>query len=106
MSRYEVHVRAVPAERERVVRAFRVLGRMSLEKALGVYEYAREHGEIVVAAGLRREVAEHVVAQLEAGRIEARIRESAVAFPMVLDPEVETPYAWGPMRTLRRISNG
>ncbi len=106
MNKYEVQIVSVPATRARAVRALRVIGRMPLHRAIALYELASAGGDVVAAAGLDRHVAEHVVEQLEAGGVRARAVESAARVPMVADPNVNRIYRWGPLRMLRRLSNG
>lgn len=106
MDKYQVHVTSVPPDTKRVVRAFRVIGGMSLAKAIELYEFIAAAGEIVIAAGIDRRVAEHVHKALDGAGVGARIEASPVSAPMVLDPGVDEIYEWGALQTLRRVSRG
>jgi hypothetical protein len=98
MECFQVALVDVPGNEVAFVTALRTVGRMSLAQAAAIHLYARNHGHTVIAAGVARDVADHIAETLRAAGTRVVVTACAFRTPMVCAPTVATPYRWGGMR--------
>jgi ribosomal protein L7/L12 len=101
MQKFQVQVEQVSANEAAMLRALRVIGKMTLANASRLHRYLAQTPS-VVAAGIERAVAEHIAAQLSSAGARARVEPSSLQAPMVLEPRAGEEYQWGSPRTLRK----
>lgn len=100
---YQVDVARVPADGAEIIKALRLVGRMSLREASDVHVHlVRSRGGTVVA-GVELTVAEHIARELAAAGADAVVAESSVRSPSRCDPAVVEKLTWTRLRSIEVV---
>lgn len=97
---YQVDVASVPADGAEIVKALRLVGRMSLREARDVHAYLVESGGGTVVAGVALTVAEHIARELVTVGAAAVVAESSVRSPSRCDPAAAAKLTWTRLRAI------
>ena len=100
---YQVDVAGLPAGGAEIVKALRLVGRMSLREASDLHAYLVESPGGTVVAGVELTVAEHIARELVAAGAAAVVAESSVRSPSRCDPAVATKFAWSRLRSIEVV---
>ncbi|HKE19395.1 MAG TPA: hypothetical protein VKB80_31175 [Kofleriaceae bacterium] len=98
---YQVDIDEMPADTTPLIRALRVVGKMSLEDARGVQTYLTRAGGGTVVAGVDLAVAQHIAGELGRAGARALVVESSVRSATSCNPEAAKMFVWGAFRTLQ-----
>lgn len=101
MERYQVDLTALPDNRTAVLKALRLVGKLSLHDAIKILDYVRERGSVTLVAGVDREVADHIQGKLEEAGALAQVDVSSIATPMVCLPQTNVPFEWTRFGSIR-----
>lgn len=100
MERYQVELEDCPHDQTAVVKALRIVGKVSLSDATNIYLHASKSKRTVLVAGIERHVAEHIAKVFAEAGLVAVVKVSSVPSPMICRPQANTIYKWNKLRTL------
>lgn len=100
---YQVEVARVPADGVEIVKALRLVGRMSLREASDVHAYLVEAQGGTVVAGVELTVAEHIARELVTAGAAAVVVESSVRSPSRCNPVVAKKFSWTRLRSIEVV---
>ncbi|HEY7639153.1 MAG TPA: ribosomal protein L7/L12 [Steroidobacteraceae bacterium] len=104
MSKYQVRLRELPADRVALVRALRLIGNLRLKQADDLARHLDRYRKSVVVAGIDEPTAGHIAAALRTAGGEVAVEPSSIDTPMLCTPTVNARFAWrgwGPVRVIR-----
>jgi ribosomal protein L7/L12 len=95
MPKFDVVVSGVAqADQTELVKQLRVIGALELAEAKAVAAFARQNEPCTLAAGLDREVADHVAGLLAEAGAKSAIMASSATAPQFLSLAVNGRYVW------------
>jgi hypothetical protein len=107
MTRYQIRLRELPADRVALVRALRLVGNLSLKQADDLARHLERFRKSVLVAGIEESTANHIAAALREAGAEVAVEPSSVDTPMLCTPMVNARFSWrgwGPIRLIRKAS--
>lgn len=103
MSRHQIRVDDLPTDRNRMISAARLIGRLGLTEASDLVRHLEECGPSVVVAGIEQDVADHIAGVLREAGATVSIESSSIATPMLCAPAVNAKYTWGAFRSFKKV---
>lgn len=100
MDRYQVELADFPGDRIVFVKALRIVGKVSLLDATHIYVHASNAKGTVLAAGIDKQVADHIAATFIDVGMKVLVKPSSIKTPMICRPQANSAYQWGALRSL------
>jgi hypothetical protein len=104
MSKHQICVNKVPADRTNFIKTLRLAGRLELKQALDLTVHLERYGHSILVAGIDLPVAEHLAEALRETGAEVDVQVSSIQTPMLCVPQVNARYVWGAFRSIRKAS--
>ena len=94
MTKHQIRLSQVPANRRRFIRALRLIGGMPLKQANDLAIHVGRFRNTVVVAGIDAGVAAHVSDVLRTAGAEVVVEPSSIDTPMLCAPAANEKYKW------------
>jgi hypothetical protein len=104
MSKHQVCVNTIPADRTKFIKALRLAGRIELKQALDLTLHLERYRHSILVAGVDLSVAEHLAEALRETGAAVDVQTSSIQTPMLCVPRVNARYVWGAFRSMRKAS--
>jgi hypothetical protein len=104
MSKHQIRVNKVPANRTNFIKTLRLAGRLELMQALELTVHLERYGHSILVAGIDLLVAEHLAEALRETGAEVDVQDCSIQTPMLCVPKVNAKYVWGAFRSIRKAS--
>src|ERR1700722_6326348 len=83
MSKHQICVNKVPADRSNFIKTLRLAGRLELKQALDLTVHLERYGHSILVAGIDLAVAEHLAEALRETGAEVDVQVSSIQTPML-----------------------
>jgi hypothetical protein len=104
MSRHQICVNRVPADRANFIKTLCLAERLELKQALDLTVHLERYGHSILVAGIDLPVAEHLAKALRETGAAVDVQVSSIQTPMLCVPQVNARYVWGAFRDIRQAS--
>jgi len=104
MSTQQIRVSKVPEDRVQFIKALRLVGQLGLKQATDLAIYLDRFRHSVIAAGMEPDVAAHIADVLKSAGADVVLEDCSINTPMLCYPAVNTRYAWGAFRLIRKAT--
>jgi hypothetical protein len=104
MSKHQICVNKVPADRTTFIKTIRLAGRLELKQALDLTVHLERYRRSILVAGIDLPVAEHLAGALRDTGAEVDVQDCSIQTPMLCVPQVNVRYVWGAFRSIRKAS--
>jgi len=104
MSKHQVCVNTIPANRTKFIKALRLAGRIELKQALDLTLHLERYRHSILVAGVDLSVADHLAEALRETGAAVDVQTSSIQTPMLCVPRVNARYVWGAFRSMRKAS--
>jgi len=103
MAKYQIEINKAAENQTKYLKALRLIGNIGLGEAKDLAEHTKRFKNMVVVAGVDKNVAQHIAEQLQEAGAQVSVTESPMDHPMTWEPRVNTKYIWTSLRTVKQI---